>query len=213
MNISSLKTVIDSIKHWYIPLIIGIVLVLTGIYVFATPLASYLALSVIFSISFLLSGILQVIFSVSNREELDSWGWYLAAGILYTLFGLLLVSYPGISIVTLPFIIGFYVLSHSVSALGWAFDLKNLGIQNWGTIALIGVLGIIFSFILIWNPSLAGLSLVIWTGLALVFAGIASIMLSLGLKKIKDLPGKIPDDLKKRIEGIKKEYRQELSKT
>jgi uncharacterized membrane protein HdeD (DUF308 family) len=212
MNTSPLKTVVSSIRHWWIPMIIGMVLAGAGIYVFATPVASYLALSIIFSVSFLVSGILQITFAIANRKELNSWGWYLAGGILYSLFGILLVSRPEISIVTLPFVVGFFVLFKSANALAWAYDLNSMGIKNWGNIAIVAVLGLIFSFILLWNPLFAGLSLVIWTGLAFLLTGIASIMLSFHLKKIKDIPGKISDDLKQRIESIKNEYHQALHK-
>ena len=212
MNTSSLKTVVSSINHWWIPLIIGVVLAGAGVYVFATPLASYLALSLIFSVSFLVSGVLQMTFAIANRKELNSWGWYLAGGILYSLFGILLVSRPEISIVTLPFVVGFFVLFKSANALAWAYDLNSMGIKNWGNIAIVAVLGLIFSFILLWNPLFAGLSLVVWTGLAFLLTGIASIMLSFHLKKLKDIPGKISDDLKQRIESIKNEYHQALHK-
>jgi hypothetical protein len=51
-----------------------------------------------------------------------------------------------------------------------------------------------------------------WPGLAFLLTDIASIMLSFHLKKIKDIPGKISDDLKQRIESIKNEYHQALHK-
>ena len=212
MNTSPLEAAAYSIKHWYLPLLIGLVLLLLGIYVFITPLASYLALSLIFSISFLVSGILQITFSIANRKELNSWGWYLAGGILYTLFGLILVGRPEISIVTLPFVVGFFLLFKSVNAIAWAYDLKNMGVPQWGSIAFVAVLGLIFSFILLYNPIFAGVSLVVWTGLAFVFAGFASILLSIQLKKAKNKSGKISADLKQRIESIKHEYHQALSK-
>ncbi|HLO80282.1 MAG TPA: DUF308 domain-containing protein [Chitinophagaceae bacterium] len=196
------NTVINSIKYWYIPLIIGIILLLVGFYVFATPATSYLTLSVIFSLSFLASGILQVAFSIANRNQLYGWGWYLAGGILYTLCGLILISRPDISITTLPFVVGFFVMFKSVNILAWAFDLKNLGIIQWGNIAIVGILGIIFSFILIWNPVIAGLSLVSCTALAFIFAGIAAIMVSVKLKNIKNLPGRISEELKTRMQGV-----------
>jgi uncharacterized membrane protein HdeD (DUF308 family) len=202
MSTSSLQTIVASIKHWYIPLIIGVVLILSGILVFSTPAESYLTLSVMFSLSFLLAGILQIVFSLANSKELSSWGWYLAGGILYMLIGILLLSRPEISIVTLPFLVGFFVLYHSVNALGGAYDLKNLGVQNWGALAIIAVLGIIFSFILIWNPAFAGLSLVFWTGMSFISAGVAAIYISLQLKKIKNLPAKISDELHKRINPV-----------
>ncbi|HVY76493.1 MAG TPA: DUF308 domain-containing protein [Puia sp.] len=198
MSAAPLQKAIDSVKHWYIPLIIGILLILLGIYVFSTPITSYLALAVTFSVIFLLSGILQVAFSIANRHTLHSWGWYLASGLLYTLIGLLLFSRPDISMATLPFVVGFFVLFQSANALGWAYDLKQLGVSSWGNLALFGVLGLILSFILLWNPVFAGLSLVIWTGAAFIFAGLGCIWLSLRLRKLKNLSGRLFADHEKK---------------
>lgn len=211
MNTSTLKTAMDAVKHWYIPLIIGLIFILLGIYVLATPAASYLTLSLVFSLSFLVSGILEIVFSIANRKEMDSWGWYLAGGVLYSLLGILLLSRPEISLITLPFVVGFYVLFYSASALGWAYDLRNMGIMGWGNVAVAGVLGIILSFILLWNPLFAGFSLVLWTGIAFLMIGLSGIMFSLHLKKIKNMPGKLSEELKNRIENIKKEYQQSIN--
>ncbi len=204
-----LSTAVGNVRHWYLPLIIGILLILLGIDVFSTPAASYLTLTIIFSLSFLVTGIMQIIFSISNREELSSWGWHLVGGILYALLGLLLLLRPEISVVTLPFIVGFFVLFHSVNALGWAYELKSLSIARWGNTVVPAVLGIIFSFILLWNPLFAGLSLVVWTGLAFVFAGIAAIVLSFQLKNIKDMTGRLADLVKSRYQRIKKKSREQ----
>ncbi|PWT74574.1 MAG: hypothetical protein C5B59_10875 [Bacteroidetes bacterium] len=212
MTTTPLQKPIEAVKHWYIPLIIGIVLILVGLYVFSRPLASYVALSLVFSMAFLITGILQISFSIANKDELDGWGWYLAGGIFYLLTGIVLLSRPEISIAALPFVVGFFSLFFSISALGWAFDLKNIGIKNWGGLAVFAILGIIFSFILLWNPDFAGLSLVIWTGIAFIAAGVAGIMLSLRLHKIKETTSRISDELKKRISSIMSEYRQALAR-
>ena len=49
-------------------------------------------LSVIFSISMLISGIIEIIFSISNRRGISSWGWYLAGGIIDLILGIYLVA-------------------------------------------------------------------------------------------------------------------------
>jgi len=40
----------------------------------------------LFSWSFIVSGILEIIFALQNKNEVDGWGWYLTVGILYALF-------------------------------------------------------------------------------------------------------------------------------
>lgn len=207
-----LGTLINAVKHWYIHAIVGVILILVGIYVFSVPLISYLVLATLFSASFAVTGILQIIFSISNRHELHSWGWHLAGGILYTMLGIVLIARPEISILTLPLVVGFFLLFQSVHAMGWSFDLKNLGYSSWGWITFLSAIGVIFSIILVTNPYFAGLSLVIWTGMTFIVAGFACIMFSIGLKKVKNLPGKLSDNLKKRIDMLQQEYDSEIKK-
>ena len=184
MSTSSFRST-NPVKHWYIPLVIGLLLIILGIDVLETPASSYLALSVLFALLFLLAGILQIAFSIANHNRLHSWGWYLAGGIFSALFGLLLLRRPGLSMVTMPVMIGLFLLVYSINAIGWAFDLKKLGVLGWGNVAWMGALGLVFSFILLWNPLFAGLSLVIWTGLSLIVIGLSGIMMSLHLRKVK----------------------------
>ena len=201
-----LKTIKTAVKQWYLPLIVGIILIVLGFYVLSTPVTSFLALSFVFSISFLFSGVAEIIFSLNNKNEIDAWGWYLTGGILNTLFGLLLLSNPAISLATLPFVIGFFAMFKSIQYLSFALDLKQYGIKNWGWILFFAILGILFSFILLWNPVFAGLTIVIWTGMAIISAGIASCILSFQLKKLKNISQRTPEDWKKRYEELKDEY-------
>ena len=59
----------DSVKNWWTSLLLGIVYIIVAISLMFSPLSSYMALSIIFSISMLISGILEVIFALSNGRE------------------------------------------------------------------------------------------------------------------------------------------------
>ncbi len=206
------KTVTNAIKHWYIPLIVGIIFAATGIYTLFSPAEAYLTLSVLFSLSFLFSGISEIIFSVSNRKEIDNWGWTLTFGIVTALFGVLLLANPQISITTLPFYIGVVVLFRSITGIAYALDLKKYGVLEWGNLMIFAVLGLVFSFILIWNPMFAGLTIVFWTGIVLITGGVLSIYLSFKLRKLNKQSEKIPQELKEKYEKIKQEINNELTK-
>ena len=211
MTFRSLKTVKNSIKYWYMPLIVGLIFVGVGIWVFRTPLESYAALSFIFSISFLVSGIFEIYFAISNREELDNWGWTLTLGIVSAIVGVLLLMNPEVSKITLPFYVGFVLLFRSVFAIGASIDLKNYYVMDWGYLMAIGILGVIFSFILLWNPIFAGITLVFWTGSLFIISGAYSIYLSLKLKKLHDLPKNISSDLRNKYEEIKIQIQEEYA--
>ena len=69
----------------------------------------------------------------------------------------------------------------------------------------LGVIGLIFSIIMIWNPAFAGMTIVIWTGLAFITTGIFSLYMAFKLKKLNELPQKMSEDLKLRHRQLQQE--------
>ncbi|KAA9325652.1 HdeD family acid-resistance protein [Adhaeribacter soli] len=170
-------------RYWYLQLILGIFLILVGIWVFMTPLASYVTLAIFFAFAFLITGVLEIIYAVSNRKESENWGWSLVAGIIDLVIGILLISRPQMSMIVLPFYIGFGILFRSIMAVGWSLFLKRQGIPDWGNLLAIGILGIIFAFIMLWNPIFAGFTIVFYTAFAFIIIGVFQIYLAFRLRK------------------------------
>lgn len=206
-----LKRVKKSVKHWYLHLIIGIVLIFAGIIAFSYPVGSYVALTIVFSISFLVSGILEIVFAITNRKVMDNWGWTLGLGILTTLVGFLLVSNPAISAIGLPIYIGFMLMFHSFWAIGSAIDIKSYGVHRWGWLLFIGILGVIFSFFLIRNPLFGGMTIVIWTGLALISNGVFNLYMAMKMRKIHKGWEEISAATKLKLEEAQTLYLNELN--
>ncbi|OAZ05354.1 HdeD family acid-resistance protein [Flavobacterium succinicans] len=205
-----LQHLTNTIKYWYVPLIIGIIFILLGIYIFSTPIETYLTLSILFSISFIVSGLFEILFSIQNKDIIQGWGWYLVGGLLTLLIGIYLQVNPEISIAILPFYVGFTMLFRSFQLLGYSFDLKELNDSKWSNVTLLSIAGILFAFLLLANPVFTGLSLVSLTALTFIFVGIASSMLSFRLKKIKDIPKTVSSDLKDKINNLKTEIKERL---
>lgn len=184
MNNQFLKQIKRSVKHWYLHLIIGLIFIAAGIYAFTFPVQSYVALTIVFSISFFISGIMEITFATANRKVMENWGWTLVLGIFTTLVGIMLIANPAISAVTLPLYVGFMLMLHSFWAIGSAFDLKDFGVPGWKFSLFLGILGVVFAFLLIWRPAIGGMTLVIWTGLALIASGVFNLFLSNKMRKI-----------------------------
>lgn len=180
-----LRNVRDSVRHWYLLLILGIILVLVGIWVFLTPVESYVALAMLFATAFLVTGIIEIVYAMSNSKRTNNWGWSLVGGIIDFLIGFLLVSHPQITVAILPFFIGFAILFRSIMAIGWSLELRKLRVVDWGNLLAVGILGLIFSFIILWNPLFGGMTIVFYTGLAFIVIGVFQIYLSLKLRKLK----------------------------
>ena len=166
MNNLFFKQIKQSVKHWYLHLIIGLIFIAVGIWAFTSPIQSYAALTIVFSISFLVSGMMEVFFAISNKKVLENWGWTLALGVFTALIGAMLVSNPAISALTLPIYVGFMLMLHSFWAIGSAFDLKDYGVKGWCASLILGVLGVLFAALLIIRPVIGGITIVVWTGLA-----------------------------------------------
>jgi uncharacterized membrane protein HdeD (DUF308 family) len=185
MSATPLKTIKESINHWWLFLLTGVLLIVVGLWVFASPIASYLSLSLIFSLGILFTGIFEIIFAVANRSTMDSWGWTLAGGILDVVIGSYLLAYPAISMSVLPFILGFWLLFRGFSAIGSAFDMKSYGDKNWGWFLFLGIGIIFFGVMVLANPAFGVANIIIWTAFAFIFAGVFRIYLALKLRKLK----------------------------
>jgi len=177
-----MKTLIyrKSIKSWWTYEILGIILIAMSFIVYSRPIETYAGLIVYFIATFLLTGILRMIFAIVNRNKLPGWGWYLTGGMLDIVLSALLSSRLDLALITMPLFIGFYLLFSSISAMAKSFDLRSYGLKNWGWLLLSGFIGLIFSGMILFNPILGVGALLLWTSLSLLFNGIFYI--SLGLK-------------------------------
>ncbi|MFC3196482.1 HdeD family acid-resistance protein [Parapedobacter deserti] len=184
-----------ALKYWYLPLIIGILYIMMGIWVFITPLNSFLALTVFLSAGILMIGIAELVYAIANRKRLYNWGWSLIGGILNLVIGVCLLFNPGLSALMLSVFIGLWLLFRSVIAIINAFEFKRSGTRKWGRVLATGILGVLFSALLVWNPVITGVTVGIWIAIGLVTVGMLHILLSLILRKVK----KYRDDLEDRL--------------
>lgn len=203
------RTLKNTVKHWYIPLLVGIFFVIVSVVAFTRPAGSLLAISLLFAWSFLFGGLSEIVFSVANKDRLDNWGWSMAFGIITFVVGILLMVNPALSMTALAFYIGFVILFRSIATIGFALDIKKYGSKNWSGLLILGIIGTIVSFILLWNPLFAGMSVVVLVALSFLFAGLFSILLALQLRTLHKSSKKISENLAQRYDELMEEIREE----
>lgn len=195
-----LKEVKRTVKNWWLFLVLGVLLIIGGIYVLTTPAESYVTLAIFFSVLIFVNGIFDVVFAISNHKIIQGWGWHLAGGVLEIVLGVVLMSHPGISMATLPLILGFWLIYGATSTISGAFDLKSYQIKGWGWPMALGILLLIFGFIVIADPVFGSGSVLMFTSLAIISYGVSYVIFGIQLKKIKNVVG----DLKKGVvDGLK----------
>lgn len=212
MELHFINSIRNSIKHWYIPLLVGLFFVIISIIVFSSPLSSLITLAMLFSLSFILGGLSEVIFSIANRKGMHNWGWSLVFGIITFVVGILLFINPALSISVLAFYVGFIMMFRSISAISFAIDIKKFGNRNWIGLLIFGILGTIFSFLLIWNPVFAGLSVVVLVALSFLFTGLFSILFSFQLRKLHKMSKEVSPQIRERIIQLQEDIRGEWEK-
>ena len=183
-----MKTIFDElkqeVKNWWVSLLLGLLYILIAICLMFTPLASYVALSVLFSVSMFVSGTLEILFAVTNRKNISSWGWYLVGGIIDLILGIYLIAYPMVSMEVIPFIIAFWLMFRGFSSTGYSIDLKRYGTRDWGWYMAFGILAILCSLLILWQPAIGALYAVYMISFTFLIIGLFRVMLSFELKNL-----------------------------
>lgn len=174
----------QAIRYWWLLLAVGLLLLAVGILIFLFPARSYLELSMLLGWVILLAGILEVVLSATNRHFITGRGWMLAGGIIEMILGLVLIFNVALAATMLPLLLGFWLLMRAFSTIGLGSDMRTLEISGAGWTILMGILLLICSLWILFQPVGVGTSAVIvWVGITMLFAGAAACTLAMQLRR------------------------------
>lgn len=100
------------------------------------------------------------------------------------ILGFYLIAYPMLSMEVIPFLIAFWLMFSGFSSVGYAMDLKRYGTRDWGWYVAFGILAVICSLIILWQPAVGALYAVYMISFAFLIIGFFRIMLSFELKNL-----------------------------
>ena len=173
------------IKYWYAPLISGIAFIGAGILTFVFAKATVFTLCIFFGLSFLISGVLETVSSVVNRKKLINRGWTLVLGVVNLLFGVLLLTHLFGTMIVIALFLGLSVSFRSIGGIILSLSMKNTN-PKWRYLLAFGITGVVFAIILLLHPLFAWKTILLFTGITFIAAGIFSIFLSLYLRALKE---------------------------
>ena len=168
---------IRSAARWH--LTAGVLMVVLGLCVWFNPLAGFLGLALYIGIAFLLVGAGYLAASFSFRS-----GWFLLVGLLDVFVGLILVANLGVTAATLPMIFALWCLAVGAAQLVSSFDLKKAGFP-WGWTFGIGLLGVVFAFMILVFPAAGAVTITTLAGAYAVLYGILAIAEYIFLRKLR----------------------------
>ena len=177
----SLKSSVMEKRHWWVPFLLGIIILALGVVVMLFPAASYLTLTLLFGVVIILSGVMYL--AMATSKEIKGRGWLIASGIIEIILGLALTMMPAVSAIALPLCLGFWLLFKGFTFIGLGWDEKDSNRSGWGWTLFSALILIICGVIILAQPLLYGMEAVIWwTGISFIIGGCGLINYAFKLK-------------------------------
>ena len=174
-----------AVRHWWLMTIAGVLGIAAGIAVFAFPLESYVTLSILFGVLMLVVGAAKLIAASTSGNYFMMRGYVITGGVLDLLLGLFLCINPGVTLIFLPIMMGFWMMYNSFILIGFAGDMDTFGIRGTGWIMGGAILLLILSVLVLINPFGAGVAtVVVLAGVGLIVFGLLLCSLSMTLKEV-----------------------------
>lgn len=190
MKNSMYDSVRKAVKYWWVSLITGILAIVLGIWCLTAPDGTLTAMTWLFILVFIVNGIVEIAFSISNRNVLRGWGWTLASGIVDLLFAALLIILPNVFVAAvIVYLVGFWMLFRGIWGIGESAELQTLGVRGWGWTLAGAIFTIIFAFLFLLSPALfKGIFVVALISVSLLIYGVFRIYIGFQLRSVgKDM--------------------------
>ena len=172
-------------RYWWALLILGIAIFIVGILIFVYPGESYVGMSALFAVLMLMSGIIGLIISFTEKYMVAR-GWNAVLAALEVVLGIILISNPAISAAVLPIVLGIWLLFRGMSMIGIASEMRHFNISGMGWTICLGILLIICSLFILFQPLFGFVAVVAWVGAAFLIAGVAIAVFSFQLFGIQN---------------------------
>ena len=160
----------------------GLASVVFGVMILAWPGISVYALTIVFGAYTLATGIVEfgTAFTTQGKEER---AWLIVRGLLGITVGVLVFAWPGISALTLLYVIGAYAVAFGVLFVVASFRLPLDG-RETASMILTGLVAIVFGIVIFAAPGAGALAVL---GLIAAFAlvtGISELAVSIAGEKL-----------------------------
>ena len=103
----------------------GVVNILLGILIFRAP-AAYTLVAVFFmGFWSIFSGLSRIAMAIQLRKEITGEGWLALSGVLGVVFGIIIISNPGIGVATFMYMLAFFAIAVGILLILLSFKVKN----------------------------------------------------------------------------------------
>jgi uncharacterized membrane protein HdeD (DUF308 family) len=149
-------------RSWWLFLILGVLWILFGMFVLSYNVGSLLALAVFAGVTFVMTGITQVL----AAGRVDSWRWlWVVGGALSIIAGILAFVWPGSTLLVLSVILAWFLVFKGIMDVVGA--LASVGRPWWWLTLILGIVELLLG---IWAAGYPGRSLFVFVNLVGIYA-------------------------------------------
>ncbi len=192
---------IKLIKNWWLLLIAGIAYIILGFLVWNHPGETILVAAIYIGIILIVTGALQSILAIRERDGMEKWGMYLAFGLIDVVLGAVFLFNPIATAVALTLVLGIWFLFRGIIEVVNSFRLKQEGLEYWWLSLMGGIVLTVLGFLITGKPLSGAMAIVTLISFAFWFKGIIMIVISLGLRKVKRNLGEVKENLTDQLQG------------
>lgn len=168
-------------RNWWAVLIRGIAAILFGILAFVIPGATLFALVILFGAYALVDGIFAIVAAVRAAESHSRWMPLAIEGIIGILIAAITFFYPGITALTLVYVIAAWAILTGIFELFAAFQLRQV-LTNEIWLIVAGILSVLFGLVIAVHPGGGALAIVWLIGFYALIFGIVLVALAFRLR-------------------------------
>lgn len=175
----------EPVKHWWMYLIIGVLAFILGVFMLTNPAITYEMMTLLLGMALLVFGVIEMIVGIFNRNLFVSRAAVIIGAVLNIVLGILLAANPGIAALTLPLILGMWMLYQSFMIINYASDLKSFKVKGYGLTLFCGIVLLVLSVLILLRPMTLGMMTVaIYIALSFIIYGLSEIVSAFRLRTI-----------------------------
>jgi uncharacterized membrane protein HdeD (DUF308 family) len=105
--------------------LLGVLSIIIGLWAVRHAVLTLVALIVFLGIFWVINGLIEIFAALSHRDTPDR-GWSVLMGVLSAIAGIIVLAYPGLTLVGLAVILGIWLLVFGILEIMAAFRLRKL---------------------------------------------------------------------------------------
>ncbi|MBO6158355.1 MAG: DUF308 domain-containing protein [Firmicutes bacterium] len=153
--------------------------IVVGVVLLAYPEVSYVSLVYIGAVAIMIMGLIDVVRYVLRGINEGKLNNYLSRGLILVLVSVFMFARTDYVIIVIPILLGLAIVIDGIIKLQRSVDLWRLKFEGWIFVLILAVLSLAIGAVLIFRPMDSVKALTMVTGIALIYCGITSVVVSI----------------------------------